>query len=110
MKIDGLVKFLLLVIAIFLGVIALRPYVAPRIVEAQSGGAHPIYVEPGAVELYAQNGRNVMGRIVIDLRNGNVWGFPEFLETSPQEFAMSPHVPTSHPVLLGKYALGDLDK
>lgn len=110
MKLDGLVKFLLLVIAIFLGVIALHPYLTPPAVQAQSGGAHPIYVEPGAVMLYAQNGRNVMGRIVIDLRNGNVWGFPEFLEDSPQEFLMNPHVPTSHPVLLGKYALADMDK
>ncbi|MGA3323686.1 MAG: hypothetical protein ABSF45_04385 [Terriglobia bacterium] len=60
--------------------------------------------------LYAQNDRNVTGRIVIDLRNGNVWGFPEFLETSPQDFVMNPHVPTSHPVLLGKWALTDMDK
>jgi hypothetical protein len=34
MKIDGFVKVLLMVIAIFLRVTALRPYMAPPVVEA----------------------------------------------------------------------------
>jgi hypothetical protein len=42
MKIDRSVKSLLMVIAFSLGVIALRPYVAPPVVEAQSGEGYPV--------------------------------------------------------------------
>jgi hypothetical protein len=48
MKIDRFVQFLLLVIAVSLAAIALRPYVAPPVVEAQSGEGHPFYIEPGS--------------------------------------------------------------
>ena len=73
MKIDGFVKMLLLVIAIFLGIIALRPYAAPPVAEALSGGAYPVYIEPGNVAMSSADGRhNEVGKHVIDLRNGNL--------------------------------------
>jgi hypothetical protein len=109
MRIDWFVKFLLLVIAIFLGLIALRPYVAPPPVQAQAGGGYPLHFEPSAVWLPSPNGgAPVVGKVVIDLRNGKIWGFPGFTQDT---FVVLDNVlPTSHPVLLGKYALAELDK
>ncbi|MFZ0960934.1 MAG: hypothetical protein WAO35_08510 [Terriglobia bacterium] len=109
MKIDGFVKFLLLVIAIFLGIIALRPYVAPPRVEAQSTGAYyPMYIEHGFVWLPSPKGGSVAGRLVLDLRTGNIWGFPGFTQDTFE--ILDKKLPTSHPVLLGKWELADMDK
>ncbi len=108
MKIDGFVKSLLVVIVILLGIIALRPYVAPPVVEAQSGGGYPVYFVPGYVYLIDPNGNSVIGKEVIDLRNGNIWGFPGF--TQDTFSALDKTLPSSHPILLGKFALADMDK
>src|SRR5258705_5493263 len=52
-KIDGLVKTLLLLITIFLGVIAFRPAIVPPAVKAQSSEGYPFYIEPGVTMLRA---------------------------------------------------------
>jgi hypothetical protein len=111
MKIDRFVKSLLMLIAFSLGIIALRPYVAPPVVEAQSGEGYPVYVEPGTAMLRAPDGsRQVLGKVVVDLRNGNVWGFPTMTQ-DPYPSAGTQTTPqTSHPFLLGKFALADMDK
>ncbi|MGB6385070.1 MAG: hypothetical protein WBD25_12795 [Terriglobales bacterium] len=111
MKFDRVVKSLLLVIAVSLSAIAVRPYVAPTAVMAQSGDAHDVYVEPGTAMLRAPDGsRQVLGKVVIDLHNGNVWGFPT-LTPDPYPSTGSQTTPqTSHPFLLGKFALADMDK
>jgi hypothetical protein len=111
MKLDRLQTFLLLMIAVTLSVIAVRPYLAPPAVQAQSSEAHFVYVEPGTFTLRAPDGsQQVLGKVVIDLRNGNVWGFPTLapvpyptngIQTTPQ---------TSHPFLLGKFAFSDMDR
>ena len=68
MKTDRFVKFLLLVIAVSLGMIALRPYAAPPLVEAQSGEGHPFYIEPGVAMLRAPDGsRQVLGLSLIHI-------------------------------------------
>ncbi|HEY4977849.1 MAG TPA: hypothetical protein VII25_01670 [Candidatus Acidoferrum sp.] len=111
MKIDGGVKFLLLAIAVFLGMIAVRPYVMPPGVEAQSGEGHPYYVEPGTAMLRAPDGsRQVLGKVVVDLRNGNIWGFPTQTQDPYPTAGANTTPPTSHPFLLGKFALGDMEK
>jgi len=85
MKIDRFVKFLLLVIAVSLAGLALRPYVAPPVVEAQSGDGYPFYIEPGTAMLRAPDGsRHVLGKVVVDMRNGNVWGFPTMARSLPR--------------------------
>jgi hypothetical protein len=111
MKIDRVVKSLLLVIAVSLATIASRPYIAPTAVMAESGDAHDVYVEPGTVLLRAPDGsRQVLGKVVVDLRNGNIWGFPT-LTPDPYPSTGSQTTPqTSHPFLLGRFALADMDK
>jgi hypothetical protein len=112
MKIDWFVKSLLLIIVIFLGIIALRHYMAPPLVKAESFGTYyPLYVEPGPVSLPARDGRsNALGRVVIDLRNGNVWEFPDLSSGPSSVNAFNPTVAISHPFLLGRWALADMDK
>jgi hypothetical protein len=105
MKTDWLVKSLLLLVVIFLGIMALRPYLAPPVVRAQSEDVYPITLRLGG--RFTFNGAVLQGSVVLDLRNGNVWGFPDFVQRS--EFLDKP-LPVSHPVLLGRFALEDLNK
>jgi hypothetical protein len=111
MKADWLVKFLLLVIAISLGTIAVRPYVAPEVVSAQSGPVHPLYFEPGVFMLRAPDGsQQVYGKVAIDMRSGKIWGFPTLTQDPYPSNPTSSTPQTSHPFLLGKFALADVDK
>ena len=111
MKMDRFMKFVLLVIAVSTSAIALRPYLVPAPVKAQGSEAYPLYIEPGAVMLRAPDGsRQVLGKVVVDLRNGNVWGFPTLSADPYPTSATSSSPVTSHPFLLGKFALADMDK
>jgi hypothetical protein len=110
MKLDRLVKFLLVVIALSLSAIALRPYIVPPSVEAQFevGGT---YIEPGTYMLRAPDGsQNVLGKVFIDLRTGNVWGFPTLTSDPYPSTSASSTPPTSHPIYLGRFALADMNK
>jgi hypothetical protein len=109
MQSDRSVKSLLLVIALLLGVIAARPYVAPASVSAQSVEP-PMFVEPGTTMLRMPEGRGqVLGKVVIDMRNGNVWGFPTLSREPYPAAGPSSNVPTSHPFLLGKFELSEME-
>jgi hypothetical protein len=111
MKMDRFVKMVLCTIAVFLGVIALRPVFLPPAVGAQGLEVYPFYMEPGVVMLRAPDGsRQVYGRMVVDLRNGKVWGFPTMTQDPYPTNAMSNTPPTSHPFLLAKFAFNDTDK
>jgi hypothetical protein len=68
-KIDWVFKALWLTIAIFLGMIAVRPYVAPeQHVKADSGQFD--YVQIISAQ-FIYNGAT--GVLLLDKRNGNVW-------------------------------------
>src|SRR5580693_5397313 len=74
---------LLTLIAIFLGILAIRPLIEPAPVRAQADGGYPFYVEPGYTTIRKPDGTAQMyGKVVIDMRNGDIWGFPT-LTTSP---------------------------
>jgi hypothetical protein len=105
MKMDWLVKSLLLLAIIFLGIIALRPYLAPPMVRAQSEDVNPITFGPSRV--ITLNPSAFGGNVVLDLRNGNVWQLPQF---APRMDVSDKSLPVSHPVLLGRFALEDLNK
>jgi hypothetical protein len=101
---------LLAVIAAALMLIALRPYVQPQPVAAQSGNADPIYVEPGVFMLRQPEGGQVLGKVTVNLRTGNVWGFPT---GGPDPYPMSlmdskPQV--SHAIPLGRFSIGEVGK
>jgi hypothetical protein len=109
MQADRRVTFLLLVIAVALSAIALHLYIAPPAVMAQ-GEASPFFVEPGVTMLRLPDGRGqVLGKVVIDMHNGNVWGFPTLAHEPYPAVSPSSNTPTSHPFLLGKFALSDME-
>ncbi len=78
MRKDATTNLLLIVIAIALIAIAIRPYLAPDPVHAQSGSIL-IHIEPGTQMLRAPDGsQQVYRRVIVDMRTGKVWGFPTF--------------------------------
>jgi hypothetical protein len=80
-------------------------------VEAQSSEAHPFYIEPGTAMLRAPDGsRQVLGKVVVDMRNGDIWGFPTFTQDPYPAVGANSTPPTSHLFLLGKFAIADLNK
>jgi hypothetical protein len=111
MRKDSVTNFLLLVIALALIAIAVRPYLAPHAVEAQSSTPYPLYFEPGTQMLRAPDGsRQVYGRVVVDMRTGKIWGFPT---TTPDTYpvnAVDTKPQVSHPFVLGRFAFEDTDR
>jgi len=92
-------------IAVFLGLIAFREYSSPAVANAQTQDVYPFYIEPGTRTLRApDNSTQVLGKVVVDLRNGNIWGFPTSSpEPYPIDVTGNTKTPTSKPFLLGKF-------
>jgi hypothetical protein len=101
---------LLLVIAIALITIAIRPYLAPHRVDAQSPSPYPLYFEPGTQMLRAPDGtKQVYGRVVVDMRNGKIWGFPTYTPDTYPSNQVDTKPQVSHPFYLGRFAFEDID-
>jgi hypothetical protein len=102
---------LLAVIAVSLVALAVKPYLQPAPVEAQVANPDPIYVEPGVYMLRIPNGGGqVLGKVATNLRTGTVWGFPT---GGSDPYPVSPldgKPQVSHPIPLGRYALGEVGK
>lgn len=110
MKIDIVTRLALIVIAVCLMITVFRPVAAPAVVEAQSA-PYPFYVEPGYVMLRTPDAsQQVLGKMVIDMRNGKIWGFPTLGDSPYPIDITSKTPPTSHPIYLGKLAFGDAEK
>ena len=104
MHLDRSTKVLLLMIVVALSAIAVHPYVVPSSVQAHSGSM--FYVEPGVMMLRAPDGsQQVSGKVMIDMRNGNVWGFPTFTDAPYPVSATTNTPPASHPFLLANSLL-----
>lgn len=100
---NRLQSFFLVVIAVSLAIIAFRPIVSPAPAQA-SNGEYDLYIEPGTAALRSPDGsQQVNGKVVIDLRTGNIWGFPT-LGAQPYPIDnMRTTPPISRPFLLGKF-------
>lgn len=96
-------RILLTLIAVFLGIVALRPIVRPAPVEAQADSPR-VYVEPGTTTLRNPDGtQQVEGKVMIDLRTGEIWGFPTLSPYGyPVDVAHSAP-PVSAPMYLGRF-------
>jgi hypothetical protein len=111
MKSSWLTEVMLTVIALSLGTIALRALGAPRVARAQSSDIYSVYIEPGTRMLRApDNNRQVLGKVVVDLRNGNIWGFPTLTQEPYPIDATGTKPPTSRPFLLGKFDFAAMNK
>jgi hypothetical protein len=110
-KKDGLTNSLLLVIAVALVAIAARPYVSPTPVAAEPTPAHAFYIEPGVQMLRYPDGQGqVYGKIVVDLKNGKIWGFPTGTADPYPSYPLDSKPTVSKPFALGRYAFEDTEK
>ena len=110
MRLDSYTKIVLTSIALLLGVIALRPFLNPPTAYA---GLSPsdLYIEPGVHSLRSPDGmREQLGKMVVDLRTGKIWGFPTGTKAPYPIVYTNSEPPTSAPFLLGKFDLAALDK
>jgi hypothetical protein len=104
MRTDATLKLMLFVIAVLLGIIALRPFFTVEPVHAQGSEMYPFYIEPGYLTLRAPDGsQQVTGKMVVDMRTGAIWGFPTY-NASPYPIDSTRTVPpVSAPIYLGKF-------
>lgn len=108
MKPDPLVRILLAVIAVFLGILALRPLAATAPVQAQAAAVqpavYPFYVEPGTAMLRSPDGKSqVIGKVMVDMTTGNIWGFPTLGGQPYPMDSTTSQPPVSSPMYLGRY-------
>lgn len=111
MPTDRYTKAVLTAIALSLTTIACYPLMNPTPILAGASSGD-LYIEPGVYSLRAADGSRVqLGKVVVDLRTGKIWGFPTGTN-SPYPLSMngSSEPPVSRPFLLGKFDLEALDK
>ncbi|HUI85440.1 MAG TPA: hypothetical protein VL240_14535 [Candidatus Binatia bacterium] len=108
MKLDRFTRAVLLIIAVLLGVLVFHPMLQPMPVWAQAQEGYPFYVEPGYTMLRKPDGSaQVYGKVVIDMRNGDIWGFPT-LSASPYPVdTAQTKPPKSYPMYLGKFMFSE---
>jgi hypothetical protein len=111
MKLDWLVKLLLVMIVILLAVVAFRPVVHPAPVLAQGGSPYPFHIQPGTVSLKKPDGTTTWGVVVVDMRNGDVWGFPMKAQNTPYPaYGPGDSSKVSHPMYLGHMAFDEVGR
>ena len=102
-RVDLYTKIVLTAIAVLLGVLTLRPVVNPARVWAQSDNAN-LYIEPGTVSIRKPDGSFLGdGRMVIDRKTGDIWGFPTYVAGAPYPVDPLNTPPTSKPTYLGHF-------
>jgi len=108
MKADCVTKLFLAIIATLLGTLTVRPVFHPDLVRAESAEVHPFFVEPGYTTIRKPDGSaQVYGKIMIDMRTGDVWGFPTLVQAP---YPASPNAANtkgarSQPIYLGQFVL-----
>ncbi len=111
MELDRFTKVMLVVIAVLLGMLVLRPMVQPAPVRAQGNDGYPFYVEPGYTMLRKPDGTaQVYGKVAIDMRSGDIWGFPTLAQGPYPVDTGKTTPPKSYPMYLGKFMFGDAVK
>jgi hypothetical protein len=104
MKLDNFTRTLLVVIAALLAIIAFRPMFQPAPVQAQSEQGYPFYVEPGYTTIRKPDGSSqVLGKVFIDMRTGDIWGFPTLAQSPYPIDPTQTKPPKSSPMYLGKF-------
>lgn len=107
MSTSRMTHLLLSIIALALIVIAIKPFLEPKSIAAQTGNNDPLYFEPGVYMLRIPNGGQVLGKVAINLRTGSLWGFPT---NTSDPYPLSPldsKPQVSHPIPLGRFALSE---
>jgi hypothetical protein len=110
MRVDTYTRVILTIIAVALVAIALRPLIHPTTAAAQSR-SQDLYIEPGVYLLRAPDAmKQQLGKVVVDLHTGNIWGFPTASDTPYPVMVSGSTPPTSEPFLLGRFDLDAVHK
>jgi hypothetical protein len=103
MRTDLYTKSILTVIAGLLAILALRPLATPTRAQAQNSQPD-VYIEPGFTSLRKPDGTaQLPGKLVVDRRTGDIWGFPTFMDSPYPIINTSTDPPVSKPIYLGKF-------
>lgn len=98
-------QFVLTAIALLLAVIAFRPLMVPVPALAQND-TPDFYIEPGYTPLRKPDGTaQLLGKVMIDRRTGDVWGFPTLVERAYPVNTAGVEPPVSEPMYLGRFKL-----
>ena len=109
-KLDRFTKVMQVVIAVLLGVLALRPLMQPAPVRAEVTQGYPFYVEPGYTVLRNPNGHgaaHMYGKVMTDMRNGDIWGFPTLAQSPYPINTLDTKPQMSSPMYLGKFMFSE---
>lgn len=110
MRTNNFTTILLTIAVLLLFANLLKEWTLPPVTHAQSLQT-PLYIEPGVYMMRAPNGsRQVLGKIVIDLATGNVWGFPTTTQNPYPVDVTSTDPPVSKPFRLGKFDLAAMNR
>lgn len=94
---------LLTVIAILLAGLLLRPALQPPAVQAVSDRSY-LYLEPGVTTIRPVEGLGqTQGKVMIDLRTGDVWGFPTESFAPYPALSGNHETPVSKPIYMGRF-------
>ena len=108
MNLDRFTKTMLVIIALLLAVLALQPIVQPVPVRAQAQEGYPFFVEPGYTMIRKPDGTaQFYGKMVIDMRNGDIWGFPTLSQSPYPIDSAQTKPPKSSPTYLGKFMFSE---
>lgn len=103
MKLTVFDRIAVALILVLLGMLALRPLFTPEIARAQTSAGH-YYVEPGIHVLRSPDRtKQVHGKIVVDLTNGDIWGFPTAQDVPYPVDTVRTQPATSLPMYLGRF-------
>jgi len=70
-----------------------------------------LYIEPGINILRVPDKEiQTQGKVVVDLANGNVWGFPTATDTPYLVDPLRPKPLLSSPIFLGKFDISAMNK
>lgn len=102
-------RVILITVAAFLALLGLRGVINTP-VEAQAPSTS-LYIEPGTIAIRAPDSGGSIGdgKMVIDLKTGNVWGFPTNLPGSPYPIDPIRGKPViSKPIYLGRFDFSEM--
>jgi|SRR5215468_2997085 hypothetical protein len=103
LSLDLYSKCVLTAIAVLLGVIVLQHLTHPGTAAAAPNSGY-LYIEPRTTMLRNPDGsQQVQGKVVIDMRTGDIWGFPTLSGTPYPVDTTRSEPPVSAPMYLGKF-------
>jgi len=103
-------EIILTFIALMLALLVVRQYQAPATVRAESEQSN-LFIEPGYLNLRSPDGlTQVQGKMVVNLNNGEIWGFPTLVNGPYPVDLTASKPPVSKPMYLGQFDFSSMKR